>query len=311
MFTSSLKAIIFIAVLLVIVVSGGIWYIYNSQTTVSNSLQNKLTPDTTNKPNVVVLVKGTNTVVIRWSDLPPETTSLSIFRVRNGELTWSFWTSVSINKSQLPSGEIEVQVPDGDGSAYSYHYYIEANATNTDEPTWVSDVTDPEPYVPLGEEVPQNDESEPPNNPPSSPTETIPPPTSSDDNAPPQNDEILPPLPPPQSQSIPTYYSPNGQVSYAGDITPTGSFWVRHINNYIEVGWQNIPTTTNAVKVYRSVNQNGPWTLLMQQNNPDAVGPAYIRLIDLTISESYYYQLTAFDDTTLLATYGPEHLESL
>ena len=91
----------------------------------------------------------------------------------------------------------------------------------------------------------------------------------------------------------------------------TESFWVEHVNGAIEIGWQNLPSATTHVLVGRSANQTGPWATLLQQNNPVITEPYFIRVIDQSLNNPYYYRLTASAGSQTVATYGPIFLDRL
>ena len=80
---------------------------------------------------------------------------------------------------------------------------------------------------------------------------------------------------------------------------------MKHINNFIELGWQNLSTSTDHLTVSRALAAEGPWTPLLNQTNPDATGPYTIRLVDNTIGTPHYYKLDTFVGTIFIYGYGP------
>jgi hypothetical protein len=58
----------------------------------------------------------------------------------------------------------------------------------------------------------------------------------------------------------------------------------------------------------RSPSGTDPWTDLLSQSTPNAIGPVTIRFVDNTFGIPYYYKLDAFNSGTLVSTYGPVFL---
>ena len=104
------------------------------------------------------------------------------------------------------------------------------------------------------------------------------------------------------------YYNPQVQISGYG--TAPGSFWVEHVNQSIEIGWQDLPINIDTITVARSASSTGPWSTIIIQHNPGATGSYSLQLVDNSVQDSYYYEMTAFQGTTTIATYGPVYLPS-
>ena len=109
----------------------------------------------------------------------------------------------------------------------------------------------------------------------------------------------------PSSTQGDAYYNPEVQITGYG--TAPGSFWVEHVNQSIEIGWQNIPANVNTILVARSASSTGPWGTITQQN-PGENGSYSLQLVDNSLNEPYYYLMTAFNGSTTVATYGPVYL---
>jgi len=105
------------------------------------------------------------------------------------------------------------------------------------------------------------------------------------------------------------YYSPQGIPTGSG--VQDADFWVLHVNQYIEIGWQNLPSSTNAIVIYRSSSSTGPWMQIVEQTGIDSSIPSFIRLVDSAINIPHYYKMEALATTTLLTTYGPVFLPAL
>lgn len=251
--------------------------------------------------------KGKNTLTINWANLPGNTVALKIYRGKKGTSTstWQLWKTINIPFGQL-SGN--AQFDPGTGT---YSYYVEAvsgndNGTSTGggngDIVWQSGVTDP------GSETPT---STPPQNPPA-PTSTDNDPGNSSGT--PQNPPPPPPPPAPTSTGNPgntptgtPYYNPQIQISgYGSD--QNGNFWVQHVDQKIQMGWQNLPQDTTSIVIYRSPNQDGPWTMVLTQNNPGVNGSYSIQVVDDTLGSPYYYEMNAVAGSSTIATYGPIYL---
>jgi hypothetical protein len=102
------------------------------------------------------------------------------------------------------------------------------------------------------------------------------------------------------------YYNPQIQVTGYG--TANGDFWVQHVNQSIEVGWQNLPPAVDSIILSRSQDQSGPWNQLLKENNPSANGSYSLQLVDGTLNQPYYYEMTAYSGTTTIGVYGPAYL---
>ena len=105
----------------------------------------------------------------------------------------------------------------------------------------------------------------------------------------------------------PVYYNPQVQVSAYGS-TSTNNFWVTHVGQQIELGWQDLPEDTDGINVTRSPDQDGPWSQILAEENPGVNGSSSLQIVDNTLDEPYYYELNALSGTTTIATYGPAYL---
>lgn len=259
--------------------------------------------------------KNGNSLLVQWANLPAGTTALHIFRGRtNSTSTWSLWETLSISSDELQGGSANLDL----GNANGYSFYVEAVGSNGDDTgnststiLWESNPGAPETpsSTPPQASSTDNGGGSGQNN-SSTPTST---PTSTDQN----------PTPPPENptssasstsnnSSTPTgtpYYNPEVQLETYGSAQ-TGTFWVQHGNGNqsIDIGWQNLPSSTDSIIVFRSADQNGPWNQLLQENNPGTNGSYSLGLVDGTLNDPYYYELTAYQGTSTLATYGPDYL---
>ncbi len=90
----------------------------------------------------------------------------------------------------------------------------------------------------------------------------------------------------------------------------TDNFWVQHVDQKIQIGWQNLPPTTTSIVILRSQNQSGPWAAMLTQQNPGVNGAYSIQIVDNTLGVPYYYEMNALAGNTVIATYGPVYLPS-
>lgn len=102
------------------------------------------------------------------------------------------------------------------------------------------------------------------------------------------------------------YYNP--QIQITGYGTANGSFWVQHVNQSIEIGWQNLPPSIDTIVVSRTQDQNSPWNQILTQKNPSPSGSYSLQLVDGTLGDPYYYEMTALTGSTTIGTYGPIYL---
>ncbi|MBI4094939.1 MAG: hypothetical protein HY435_01970 [Candidatus Liptonbacteria bacterium] len=106
-------------------------------------------------------------------------------------------------------------------------------------------------------------------------------------------------------------YTPSGQVAGPCE-SATGQFWVLHADKRIEIGWQNLPSSTVAVVVYRSEGENGPWEKLDEKESINP-GQAYaFRILDHTLHVPRYYRLDAKSGSgAVVESFGPLLLPAL
>lgn len=248
--------------------------------------------------------KKDNTLIIQWQNLPHDTTSLKIFRGRTGtdQSTWELWKTIGVPPGELANGSTEIDLG---SSSSGYSYYVEAvtgngsgNGTSTgnENVLWTSGTTEP----PVAT-------STPPNNPPPPPTPSSTPPNASSSGG--NGSSSASGNPPGPTPTGTPYYSPEIQISSYGS-SHDQSFWVEHVDQKIRIGWQNLPPQTTSVAVVRSSNQDGPWTTILTQENPDTSGASSIQVVDNTFGAPFYYEMNALVDSTVIETYGPVYLES-
>lgn len=263
-------------------------------------------PEAPKTPEVnlsVLLGKKGNTLVVTWANLPNDTYLIDIFRSLKNKDAWSLWKTIHLLPSQLGSGRLEFNI--GKSTLSDYSFRVEAigtgggggNGADTSPAIiWVATST---PITVVTSTTPV---APPVENP--APTSTAPAPTSTLPVAPP------PPSSTPAAPSVPSgtpYYTPQLQISGYSQ-GQTGSFWVQHVDQKIQVGWQNLPTDTSRIEISRTLDPNGgSWSIVLAQDNPTVASYA-IQLVDDTLGQAYYYKLDARQGSTTLATYGPIYL---
>lgn len=269
------------------------------------------TPEDPNLPKVTFEVKGKSILLVKWRNLSEDIAYLTIYRKKITGGAWANWKKINLEKGET-TGSRELQIEKGDDI---YNYSFSAGGSNSSGQTvWTSPAVQAVPYTEPPPPPPPTQASPPPpeGTPPpagsggssTSPQASPPPPAP----APPPSPTPSPPSasPPPEGYTGPISYYPSGAAVAASS---TDNFWVLHVNQRIEVGWQNIPPNANQAVVYRSSNSGSPWNFLMQQNPPS--DPYFIRLVDDTLNDPYYYKLDLLQNGQLVTTYGPVLLTPL
>ncbi|MEK7465273.1 MAG: hypothetical protein AAB631_00685 [Patescibacteria group bacterium] len=325
-------------VLLVIVAGGGFYYAFESslpdlppaKQLVVGAPYSEPIPETPKNPEFNIRIKDKHTVIVEWRYLPSLTTHINIFRGKNANAAFAFWESLTLANSDLAAGSRELALLPGENSA-SYFYYLATFGTNGD-PIWTSSSTVAT-STSILDTPPPNTDGIPPMITPTS-TTTIPPTTTTSTAT--STTTSTPPVtststttstePTPTSTSTPPtptssnpfsyppgailFYSPSGQIT--GYIVPVDyNFWAQYVNKNIELNWQSMPTATDAIYVYRSTTNTGPWIELLIQYNPPIGAPGSIKIIDETVTQPFYYRMEARQGSQILGIYGPVFLAGL
>jgi hypothetical protein len=244
----------------------------------------------------------TNTLTITWQNLPGGTTALDIFRGKgNNTSTYTLWQTLAVSSG---NGSANFTLGAAD---QGYNYYVQAeggggsggeNSTST-QVLWSSDPTTPSTPTPTPAATPASTPT------PAGATPT-PSPTPGNNNQSPTPSPTGTPGNSNTTTTTYTYYNP--QVQGIGYGTANGSFWVEHVSQSIEIGWQDLPANANTIIISRSQSDSGPWNQMLAEQNPAENGSSSITLVDGTLDEPYYYEMTALDGSTTLGTYGPIYL---
>jgi hypothetical protein len=308
--------------ILVIIIVGALFILvvqpslhFGSTQTLSPSVASATpTPVVPATPSVTLTIqksKAGNTLLVQWQNLPANTTALDIFRgLKNSTSGWSLWQTLILTPGELTNGNALIAL--GKATLDGYSFYVEAvigngNGTNGGQgsgsnPTvlWTSSVS--EPTVTTSTPTGTPGSTTPPEGTPTSST-PLPQPSST----PPASSSSAPTTNPPATPSGTPVYNPQVQIQSYGS-PQTDNFWVEHIDQKIEIGWQNLPPETDSVVVLRSDSEYGPWVVVLSQQN-SGVNTAYsIQLVDNTLGAPYYYEMNAVSESTTIATYGPVYL---
>ena len=237
----------------------------------------------------VVKSAAGNSLFVQWQNLPTGTTALNIFRGKAGATsTWMLWKTLTITPGELADGSINLDLSTEALDGYSFYVQAAEGADNAGDGQmilWISSSTTPAVTTSTSSNGQQNPED---NTQPqsstassSSPTEPSPPqnPSSSSSSSGAGANNT------PSSTQGDAYYNPEVQITGYG--TAPGSFWVEHVNQNIEIGWQNIPANVNTILVARSASSTGPWGTIITQQNPGENGSYSLRLVDNSLKQTY------------------------
>ncbi len=323
-----------LAVVVLITIGGGLIFyfsrgklqpagvLHGTESPASSSLATQETPKPL--PRISLELYGTRRnkkLILRWNDLPSETEYLNIFRSPAGRESWSLWKTISIASSSRAEGVVEIAVESG----FDYSYYVEAarggaaNGTSTNANTngqilWTSSSTQP---VILGETPPSTAPSSTPTIGAQQPGNGTGTPANGGQNQNQAGAQSSTPASVPNSPAentnpsgTITYYTPQVQIS-ATSTAQTGTFWVQHTDNQIEIAWQNLPPETRRLVIFRSANQSGPWVNVLTQTSPYTMQYS-LKLVDEALHSPHYYKMEIFTaDNTLISSYGPVYLPAL
>ena len=262
-------------------------------------------------PKVTLAVqksKSGNVLAVQWENLPEDTAALDIFRSTKGKNDWSLWKTIALTADELGGGSAEFDI--GNSTFANYSFYIEAvssgggdhagNPTNAMGQTilWISSSTD---AIVTTSTTPNQNQAPPAAAPPEPPQLQPPAPQPQS-----QNSSSAPNSPAPTSAGIP-YYTPQIKISGYG-TSQTGIFWVQHVDQKIQIGWQDLPPQTTSVVILRSPGESGPWSAELTQGNSGTNNSYSIQIVDDTVGGAYYYKMDALAGSTTVAIYGPVYL---
>ncbi len=278
----------------------------------------------------VQLAKRGNSFVVVWHNLPDGTAALDIYRGKTGtdRKTWELWRQVIVAPGSRSNGSASFNIGTTTEAGYSFYAAaLGANGapvangtsgqgagTNPPGPTvlWTSDST----TAPVTSPTATNTSFAPaPSSTAAASTTTTTTSTSttiSSQQTASSSTTVAPATSTSTTstaQSSPTgipYYNPRIQITAYG--TPPGTFTVTRLNQSIQISWQNIPTGVDTITVSRASSTAGPWSEILIEHNPGTSGSYTLGLIDSAVNEANYYEMTALENSTTVATYGPDYL---
>ncbi len=259
--------------------------------------------------------KNGNVLLVEWQNLPDNTVALNIYRGTRDKptSTWALFKHIIITSDNLASGNFLLNI--GQSTLANYSFYVQAisNSSGNGTSTSSGGQANGDSTVVFTSSILQVTPVPPPPPPPS----TTPPQTTQNNsnstgnqNPATQNNNGNSSSTNSSSSTSQTpngvpYYNPQIQIS-GYQSTQSDSFFVQHIDQKIQIGWRNIPAETTDVIVSRSPNQDGPWTVVLTQENPGATGS--LQIVDNTLDTPYYYHMDAKNGSSTLAAYGPVYL---
>lgn len=265
---------------------------------------------------------------LTWTKLSGGTYEVRIFRSRKNGAEWQLWKTVVVQGT--PGARQAITLTKDEAKTLTdYNYFFETRDAGG-ATLGVSDIVSFDAAHPDGNgtiTTADTGESVPPTvvaGLPSvhNPGESVPPASPPAPNPPPSQTPPPAPSPPPSGQNQPSYspppsytiyyYTPQGKMSSTSTFpAPNQNFWVAYQNQAIELGWQNLPASTEKVSVSRSPDANGPWSIFFEQARPITDKPYSVSLVDVGINQPYYYTLQALaNDGGILASYGPLYLNA-
>lgn len=273
------------------------------------------------KVTISICVRFDGSLVLLWDGVAEETKKINIYRKNKESNELTLWQTITI-PAGTASGSFElgkIENPEtfsyefqgisADGKIIWKAIGVAQNASGTNNGETPGGNSNGQNYSSSSQNLPSN--TPPPSTPPSNPPPSDLPPVQNPTTTPPTGNQ-----PPPGQQpdvcSTPgyiCYYSPAGQVT-GTSTARTASFWVTHVNQKIEIGWQNLTSDITRVIIYRSPAQNN-WVKLVEQSNPILNEPYSFQLNDNTISKSYYYEMETYAGVSQKETLGPILLEGL
>lgn len=285
-----------------------------TQRTQEKSLTNQIaplaqTPETPSTKIYLQLKKGKR-LSVSWENLPLGTIQLNIFIARQKSGDWSLWKTITISQNQIARGSLEFAINQSvaDGG---YSFYLQALSAQS-QPVWTSPPTQPTTVTqtrtsgsqppqppattnpPAGTTTSGTSGSQPATNPTTTSATTSTSATSTASTTQTSTSTT--------ASGTTTYYNPQGTASTTTTST-TSNFSVQHINNTINISWQNISAGSDNAVVSRSPSANGPWAAVFNQQNP---ATSYsIGIVDGTVNSPYYYKMDLFRSGLNIGGYGP------
>ena len=258
-------------------------------------------------------IPGHNQFVVSWQNLPNGSVLLNVYRKTQTALDWSLWKTVTLAPGELANGSFTFSI--GNQTFGGYSFYAQATGQNGETTGTNASGTTPTVLWESSSTIPTVTTSTPSTtggtpttptstatstSPTTNPTSTTPTPSSTSSSTPSSGT-------PSTTQSGIPYYNPQVQLSGYGN-PPSGNFWAQYVNGGIELGWQGLPSNVTNIIITRSNAQTGPWAVLMTQGNPAPSSTYTIQVVDQNVNQPTYYEMTAYQGSSTVATYGPVYL---
>ncbi len=273
-------------------------------------------------------------IVIAWANLPEGTIALDVFRTLKKKISWELWHEIPITTSTRGGGSTTFALGKKE-VVLRYSFYVQAvsgadhhaagGGTNAKGQgiLWTSSVLDAAPQSQNGQGGGSggggaggganngtggtaNGTSSAPSTGNGTSTSTNNPAGGNNANNSTSSGQSGGGNAPAPSGT--PYYTPEIKISGYGQ-PPGGSFWVQHIDQKIQIGWQGLPPPMTRIEVARAASGTGPWSTILIQENPDLVGPYSLQLVDDTLGQPYYYELNGYAGSSTIGTYGPVYLQ--
>jgi hypothetical protein len=263
-------------------------------------------------PTIRIELVNKHLLIIWWGNLPYGTTHIELYRIKQGG-NWDKWQTFSFGPED-EEGFAKISTAENLGE---YAFYAEA-VNDYGRVVWTSEDTPSTqfPQNPFSEAASSEQPTE--EITPSStlnsslqPSSTTPAESPLSSSTPSQTPTSSSAIPPPSSTPSTTlyyYYRPDGTISYT--YSPQlENFWVTHIDQAIEIGWQNLDESVTNVIIYRAASETGPWSQLLKHQYSSSMGPTAIRITDDSLNKPYYYKMEARSaGNAVVAAYGPKLL---
>lgn len=258
------------------------------------------------QPKFNIYLKDGKSLVVEWRDLPFDTVRISLYRSKD-QKNWELWKEIPASSFAM-NGSFEIK---GIADAGQYYYRAEAMSgvgdvvwqsgttpiSNAPLPTSTSETATSSPTGPAqgGQDTGTTGQT---GNTGGSPAPTSTPPANRGSETGSDN---------PITRLIKWifYYNPQGQLIGTSSLQ-SEPFWVSYADQTsIEIGWQDLPAGTDALRVFRSETQSGPWLQLLYQQGVDASTANSIKVVDHSTAKDQYYKMEALGGSQVLQGYGP------
>lgn len=276
----------------------------------------------------VVTSRSGNSFQINWCNLPENTVALDILRkLKSGETPWELWKQIKIEDGSPSCASASFNIGYYTFAAYTFNIEAVGNITGTagnitgQKITWSSGPGTAPVTASTTSAISSNTNTSGTNTAntnTSSSTQTntnSSTSTATATSSPASGNTTTASTTSSSGTSSATpsgtpYYNPQIQLNGYG-LPPQGNFWVEYVNGKIEIGWQDLPTSTNSIAILRGASDSGPWTTILAQSDINPTGPSTIQIVDNTLDQTSYYELEAESGSNIVASYGPVSLPPL